>query len=370
MSATRASDPPTGSVFHVIGARPNFLKVAPVYSALVGRVPQRIVHTGQHYDRQMSGEFFDVLELPEPDFNLGVGSGSHAVQTAKVMEGLDHLFDRELPSVVVVYGDVNSTLAASLVASKRGIPCFHVEAGLRSRDRSMPEELNRIVADQLSDLLFTHSRSANDNLEAEGIPSQRIEFVGNVMIDTLTRMLPKAQATCSLDGMNIPDTYALVTLHRPSNVDDPDRLAMLMRYFTKLSERIPVVFPLHPRTRARLEDIAGRVLSESLHLLEPVDYLRFILMQQRAVFVITDSGGIQEETTALGTPCLTLRTSTERPITVEVGTNSLVGEDPNDLDPLIDSILAKTYKKGTLPELWDGKAAERIADFVVATRNA
>lgn len=366
MPETCASKAANESVFHIIGARPNFLKVAPVYKALMGRMPQRIVHTGQHYDRQMSGDFFNILELPEPDFNLGVGSGSHASQTAKVMEGLDQLFDVELPSAVIIYGDINSTLAASLVASKRGIPSFHVEAGLRSRDRKMPEELNRLVADQLSDLLFTHSRSADLNLVNEGISSERIKFVGNVMIDTLTRMLPKAEAECSLDALDLPETYALITLHRPSNVDDPDRLSTLMQYIAELSKRISIVFPVHPRTRARLGKIEGPAFPQSLYLLEPVDYLRFILLQKKAAFVVTDSGGIQEETTALGTPCLTLRASTERPITIEVGTNSLVGEDPNDLDPLIDSILAGTYKKGELPELWDGKAAERIADILVA----
>jgi UDP-N-acetylglucosamine 2-epimerase (non-hydrolysing) len=317
----------------------------------------------------MSGDFFEILELPEPDVNLGVGSGSHAMQTARVMEGLDQIFDNTLPGAVMVYGDVNSTLAASLVASKRHILWLHVEAGLRSGDRTMPEELNRLVTDQLSDLLFTHSRSASKNLMNEGVPSERIKFVGNVMIDTLQKMLPRAEAESSLDVLGLPAHFALVTLHRPSNVDDPERLVWLMRYLSGLAERIPIVFPVHPRTRARLDNIAAPDLPPTLILLEPMDYLRFILLQKQAAFVITDSGGIQEETTALGTPCLTLRTTTERPVTVDVGTNSLVGEDPAKLDPFIDAILAGSYKTGDLPELWDGKAGERIADILAGPRD-
>ena len=352
----------TKQVLHVVGARPNFMKLAPVYFGLDGLCEQAIVHTGQHYDQRMSGSFFQVLGLPEPHFNLGVGSGSHAEQTAKVMLGLDELFSRCRPEVVVVYGDVNSTMAGALVASKRGIPCVHVEAGLRSGDRCMPEELNRLVTDQLSELLLTHSREASSNLQREGVPAERICFVGNVMIDTLKRLLPLARGRKVL---SIPDRFALVTLHRPSNVDEPAQLANLAKYLDELSERIPVVFPVHPRTRARLSEMRFVAASSRLFLLEPMDYLDFIGLQDRATVVITDSGGVQEETTFLGTPCLTLRTTTERPVTIDVGTNTLVGDAPEALAPYVEQVLGGTYKRGTVPELWDGLAGERIAPLVV-----
>jgi UDP-N-acetylglucosamine 2-epimerase (non-hydrolysing) len=351
-------------LLHVVGARPNFMKLAPVYNALQGQRPQLIVHTGQHYDRSMSDSFFDVLGLPEPDFNLGVGSGSHAEQTAKVMLGLDRLCDEHNPAAVIVYGDVNSTMAGALVGSKHGIPCAHVEAGLRSGDRSMPEELNRLVTDQLSDILLTHSREANDNLLREGIAEDRIAFVGNVMIDTLIRMLPKARM---LDISGVPDRFALVTLHRPSNVDDRAKLEAIARYLQELSRKLPVIFPIHPRTRARLADIRFESDPERIHLMEPLDYLRFIQLQERATVVITDSGGVQEETTLLGTPCLTLRTTTERPVTIDIGTNTLVGEDPCALAPYLEQILAGQYKRGGIPELWDGRAGSRIANILASS---
>lgn len=350
-------------VMHIVGARPNFMKLAPVFFGLGGLREQCIVHTGQHYDKRMSGDFFSTLGLPEPDFNLGVGSGSHAEQTARVMTGLSTLFERIQPSTVVVYGDVNSTLAGSLVASKLGIRCVHVEAGLRSRDRSMPEELNRLVTDQLCDLLLTHSREASDNLRREGIAEERIAFVGNVMIDTLKRLLPAAQE-CDLG--DIPGRFALVTLHRPSNVDDSGQLSTIAAFLSELSERIPVVFPVHPRTRARLADMRLVAAPGRLMLLEPLDYLHFIRLQQLAAVVVTDSGGVQEETTFLGTPCLTLRTTTERPVTVEVGTNTLVGDDPGNLWPHLEQVFAGTYKRGGIPELWDGDAGTRIGRLIVA----
>jgi UDP-N-acetylglucosamine 2-epimerase (non-hydrolysing) len=348
-------------LLHVVGARPNFMKLAPVFIALQGRHPQQIVHTGQHYDRGMSDSFFEVLGLPEPDYNLGVGSGSHAEQTARVMLGLDQLCDQLKPAAFIVYGDVNSTVAGALVASKRGIPCVHVEAGLRSGDRSMPEELNRLVTDQLSDILLTHSVEATDNLLREGIPRKRVFFVGNVMIDTLKRMLPQAR---TMKQVGIPERFALVTIHRPSNVDEAAKLGAIAGYLQTLSQTLPVVFPIHPRTRARLKGIRFDADPNRIVLMEPLDYLRFIQLQKRATFVITDSGGVQEETTFLGTPCLTLRTTTERPVTVDIGTNTLVGEDPSALEPHVQQILAGQYKKGSVPDLWDGEAGSRIANIV------
>lgn len=351
-------------VVHIVGARPNFMKLAPVYFGLEGLCQQEIVHTGQHYDQRMSGSFFETLGLPEPDVNLGVGSGSHAAQTAKVMMGLDELFAAKQPSSVIVYGDVNSTMAAAIVASKLGIHCVHVEAGLRSGDRTMPEELNRLVTDQLCDLLLTHSREATENLLREGVAESRISFVGNVMIDTLKRMLPAAEGL-SLDY--IPERFALVTLHRPSNVDTTAQLSLLARYLTRLSDRIPIIFPVHPRTRQRLAALDFVPPADRVLLLGPMDYLHFIALQRRATVVITDSGGVQEETTFLGTPCLTLRTTTERPVTIEVGTNTLVGDNPEALTPYLDQILAGMYKRGSIPDLWDGDAGKRIGQLVAAT---
>jgi UDP-N-acetylglucosamine 2-epimerase (non-hydrolysing) len=340
------------------------MKLAPVFNALQGQHPQMVVHTGQHYDRGMSDSFFEVFELPEPDFNLGVGSGSHAEQTAKVMLGLDQLCDAHDPASLIVYGDVNSTMAGALVASKRGIPCVHVEAGLRSGDRTMPEELNRLVTDQLSDLLLTHSVEATDNLLREGIAADKIHFVGNVMIDTLKRMLPAARVV-PFDG--VPDRFALATLHRPSNVDNRMQMEAIANYLLRLSDDLPVVFPVHPRTRMRLEEIKFHPDPRRLILLEPLDYLRFIQLQERATFVITDSGGVQEETTFLGTPCLTLRTTTERPVTLDIGTNTLVGDNPEDLRVHVQQLLAGTYMKGAVPPLWDGEAGNRIASIVLAS---
>lgn len=339
------------------------MKLAPVHAALAGIRDQKVIHTGQHYDKKMSGDFFDILSLPEPDFNLGVGSGTQSVQTANMMLGLEKVFENVRPSAVIVYGDVNSTLAAALVASKLLIPVIHVEAGLRSRDRAMPEEVNRLVTDQLSNVLLTHSREAAVNLVREGVPEEKIFFVGNVMIDTLKRMLPVAEQQVSTAWL--PSRYALVTLHRPSNVDDQLKLANLGKHLNSLSRTLPVIFPVHPRTRARLESIGFRPDSENIQLVEPMDYLEFIMCQKKATVVVTDSGGVQEETTYLGTPCLTLRDNTERPVTIEFGTNTLLGEDPQGITAHVQSIMEGRYKKGCVPEYWDGMAGDRIRDVIV-----
>jgi len=309
----------------------------------------------------MSGDFFDVLGLPEPDFNLAVTAGSHAQQTAHIMLGLEKLFLDMSPAAVIVYGDVNSTLAASLVASKLLLPIFHVEAGLRSYDKTMPEEQNRLVTDQLSDVLLTPSRDASQNLLKEGIAEEKIFFVGNIMIDTLKRMLPFVK---SIDLDDMPESFALVTLHRPSNVDSLDNLQNIFEQLNTLSEVIPIIFPVHPRTKICLEKIGFQPRSERFRLIEPVDYLRFIALQNKSTVVITDSGGIQEETTYLGKPCLTLRKNTERPVTIDIGTNTLLGEDPAAVRPYLDQVIRGNYKTGAVPELWDGHTAARIKKII------
>jgi UDP-N-acetylglucosamine 2-epimerase (non-hydrolysing) len=355
-------------ILHVVGARPNFMKAAPVLRALSAYpdVRQTLVHTGQHYDASMSDVFFRQLEMPEADLNLGVGSGTHGQQTAGVMTAIEPIVIDRNPDLVLVYGDVNSTLAAALVCAKLGVPVGHVEAGLRSRDRSMPEEINRVLTDRLSDFLFTPSEDGDENLLREGIPQSRIHLVGNVMIDTLVRLLPKANA--KLPG-GVNGCFALVTLHRPSNVDDLAWLRDLLATLTDLSGQLSVIFPVHPRTRQRLNDL-GVAQSENarLHLLEPLPYLEFIALQRRAALVITDSGGIQEETTFLGVPCLTLRENTERPITISRGTNQLVGRDLQRLRSCVEAILHRnlSLQDGRkLVPLWDGHAAERIARVIV-----
>jgi UDP-N-acetylglucosamine 2-epimerase (non-hydrolysing) len=351
-------------ILHVVGARPNFMKVAPVHRALATRrgVTQVLVHTGQHYDVNMSDVFFQQLSIPAPDVNLGVGSGAHGKQTAEIMIGFEALVQKQRPDLVLVYGDVNSTVAAALVCAKLGIRIGHVEAGLRAFDRTMPEEINRLVTDQLSDLLFTPSEDGDRNLEREGIAKEKVFLVGNVMIDTLIRLLPAAEKV-SLDGL--PSDYVLVTLHRPSNVDDPGSLRALLDVLGKISARIAVVFPVHPRTRLRIHDL-GLTLpaSDRLLLLEPKPYIDFLALQRRATAVLTDSGGIQEETTYLGVPCITVRENTERPITVTCGTNVLVGHDLELLRRELDRILDGQRKPHQIPPLWDGKASERIAEIV------
>jgi UDP-N-acetylglucosamine 2-epimerase (non-hydrolysing) len=354
------------TITHVVGARPNFMKVAPVMEALrsLPGIEQTLVHTGQHYDESMSRIFFVQLGLPEPDVNLGVGSGSHAAQVANVMVTFEQLVLSRRPDLVLVYGDVNSTVAAALVCAKLGIRVAHVEAGLRSSDRSMPEEINRLLTDQLSDVLFTSSVDGNENLVREGIPAGRIHFVGNVMIDTLVRLLPQANDLWKeLSGrLRLDDLcYALVTLHRPSNVDNSDALRRIVDTLVSLSAHLPIVFPVHPRTRARLAGLGPTGGIDGIRFLDPLGYLEFLSLQRHARMVITDSGGIQEETTYLGVPCITVRRNTERPVTVSVGTNYLVGEDMDLLRSTFAAILRNEGKRGAAPILWDGKAGERIA---------
>ena len=349
-------------VLHVVGARPNFMKAAPVLHALGRRPPikQTLVHTGQHYDVNMSDVFFSQLEMPSPDVNLGVGSGSHAQQTAEIMSRFEPVVLERKPDVVLVYGDVNSTVAAALVSAKLGIRIGHVEAGLRSFDWTMPEEINRVVTDRLADLLFTPSEDGDVNLAHEGVPGKKIFRVGNVMIDSLVRLLPAAMR-CPKNGF--PERYALVTLHRPSNVDDSKTLRNILESLLEINEDLSVVFPVHPRTRQRIEEFG--LNAEKLHLSGPLPYVEFLAMQQRAAVVITDSGGIQEETTYLGVPCLTLRDNTERPVTVTLGTNVIVGQERDKLSSELSKIVAGKAKKGTIPPLWDGHAAERIADVLL-----
>jgi UDP-N-acetylglucosamine 2-epimerase (non-hydrolysing) len=336
------------------------MKAAPVLRAIEGRgIRQTLVHTGQHYDPNMSDVFFAQLEIPEPDANLGVGSASHARQTAEIMRRFEPVVLEYKPDIVLVYGDVNSTVAAALVCSKLLIPVAHVEAGLRSFDRTMPEEINRIVTDQLSDLLFTPSEDGDANLLQEGVTKNKIHRVGNVMIDSLVRLLPAAR-NCSTNGF--PERLALVTLHRPSNVDDSENLQKILDALLDVSERIDIVFPVHPRTCQRISQF-GLPISK-LHLLDPLPYIEFLALQARAAVVITDSGGIQEETTYLGVPCLTVRENTERPITVTLGTNILVGEDKDKLTAELKNVLDGKGKKGIIPPLWDGHTGDRIADIL------
>ena len=351
------------NVLHVVGARPNFMKAAPVLSALrsCAEVHQKLIHTGQHYDVNMSDIFFQQLSMPNPDVNLAIGSGSHTRQIAEIMIALEPILSEDRPDIVLVYGDVNSTLAAALVCAKMGIRLGHVEAGLRSFDRSMPEEINRLVTDELADILFTPSEDGTVNLQAEGIAAEKIHLVGNVMIDSLVRLTPAAQSS-SKNGL--PREYALVTLHRPSNVDDDAMLKRILDTLMEVSADLAVIFPVHPRTRKRIADCAFS--TGKIRMIDPASYIDFLGMQSRATVVITDSGGIQEETTYLGIPCLTLRENTERPITVSMGTNVLVGRNPDKLRQELSKVLTGQAKKGTIPPLWDGKTGERIANILVA----
>ncbi|WP_308197982.1 non-hydrolyzing UDP-N-acetylglucosamine 2-epimerase [Anaeromyxobacter oryzisoli] len=357
---------------HVVGARPNFMKIAPVMRAVAaaGFAAQRLVHTGQHYDVSMSDVFFSDLGMPVPDVHLGVGSGSHAEQTARVMIGFEKVCLAEAPDLVVVAGDVNSTLACAIDCAKLWIPCAHVEAGLRSFDLRMPEEVNRIVTDRLCELLFTPSPDADENLRREGTDPARVFRVGNVMIDTLLAHLPRARACGAPARLGVePNGYAVLTLHRPSNVDDPAILRGLLDALEPIQARVPVVFPVHPRTRARLEEagLLARIGAlPGLRLCEPLGYLEFLGLTSQARLVLTDSGGLQEESTALGIPCLTLRESTERPITVTEGTNTVVGTDPARVAAEALRALAGAGKAGRTPALWDGRASERIAGVLQA----
>ncbi|TAN77799.1 MAG: UDP-N-acetylglucosamine 2-epimerase (non-hydrolyzing) [Gallionella sp.] len=368
-SGARAPD----SILCVVGARPNFMKMAPIMAALGDLEPKlavSLVHTGQHYDAAMNHQYFEALGIPQPDTNLEVGSGSHAVQTAEVMRRFEPVLDAKRPSAVLVVGDVNSTLACALVAAKKGIPVIHVEAGLRSFDRAMPEEINRILTDQISDLLFITERSGRENLLREGIADSRIRFVGNVMIDTLRRNLEKAvpvagilKDACRGTFLDGHDGYAVLTLHRPSNVDDPDTLRTLLETVLKIGARLPVIFPLHPRTRAMIERFGFNKMLDVHELLQlpPIGYLEMLGLMKDARVVLTDSGGIQEETTALGVPCITLRNNTERPITVDEGTNTIAGQDPAKILAAFDEIMRGGGKAGRVPEFWDGQASVRIA---------
>jgi UDP-N-acetylglucosamine 2-epimerase (non-hydrolysing) len=349
---------------HVIGARPNFIKAAPVIRALRERgVPQRIVHTGQHYDELMSDVFFRDLEIPTPDVNLAVGSGSHGEQTAAAMVGLEREWTADPPALAVLYGDVNSTLAASLVAAKLGVPSAHVEAGLRSFDRSMPEEINRVVSDLLADLHFTTSPEAEGLLRASGVPADRIRFVGNPMIDTLLAQRAQFDPEGERDRLGLPEAYGVVTLHRPSNVDGEASARAVVAALDGLSGLLALVIPLHPRGRSTLE-AAGLLDGDRLRIVEPLGYVAFLSLVAGARLVLTDSGGIQEETTILDVPCLTMRPNTERPITITHGTNQLVA--PDEVVPAARKILAGPLRPGgPRPPLWDGHAGDRIADEIV-----
>ncbi len=363
----------------VVGARPNYMKVAPIIraiSAVTQDIDSILLHTGQHYDESMNDQLFRGLRLPEPDFNLNVGSGTHAAQTADVMRKFEPILDKVEPSCVLVVGDVNSTLACALVAAKKLVKVVHVEAGLRSFDRSMPEEINRVLTDQISDVLYTTERSAHKNLEREGIDPKRVRFVGNVMIDSLLANLPHAiPTTQTLTRHELPaslaeekEGYAVVTLHRPSNVDDRNTLAGLLKSLSHISQTHPLFWPMHPRTRSNIErfGLLPLLRSKYVAILPPLGYLEMLGLMSKARLVLTDSGGIQEETTALGVPCLTLRENTERPITVEEGSNTLVGREHQTIIRAVQEILETGGKAGRVPEYWDGRAADRIATHLVA----
>lgn len=363
-----------GPLICVVGARPNYMKMAPLLRAFRAepRLPKALlVHTGQHYDFALNDRLFADLDLPAPDVNLGVGSGSHAQQTAEVMKRFEPVMLEVRPSCVIVVGDVNSTMACTLVAAKLHVPVVHVEAGLRSFDRTMPEEINRIVTDQIADLMYTTERTAHGNLVREGIGAERIEFAGNLMIDSLRAALGRAvdpAATLQREGADAalaadPAGFGIVTMHRPSNVDDPASLGSLLDILERVGQRLPLIWPMHPRTRANIDKLglAGRLARIRMACLPPQGYLEMVGLLNRARLVLTDSGGVQEETTALGVPCLTMRPNTERPITVEQGTNTLVPRDAGIVLRLVDDILANGGKRGRTPELWDGQAAGRIA---------
>lgn len=364
------------SILCVVGARPNFMKIAPVIRAMKSASSQtmsvRLLHTGQHYDQQMNSQYFESLGIPDPDINLEVGSASHAVQTAEIMRRFEPVVDKERPTAVLVVGDVNSTLACALVAAKKEIPVIHVEAGLRSFDRTMPEEINRVLTDQLSDLLFTTEKSARENLLREGVADSKVYFVGNVMIDTLRYSLEHAvpaALTMEKHGAKVSwaqSGFAVLTLHRASNVDDPVTLKQLLGTIAEVSNHFPIIFPVHPRTRGRIEQSGLKAMLELPWIAElpPLDYLEMLGLMRQARVVLTDSGGIQEETTALGVPCVTLRENTERPITVEEGTNTVVGLDHRRILGTIEDILRTGGKAGRVPDLWDGKASQRIVSVL------
>jgi len=359
----------------VVGARPNFMKAAPIIDGMRRYhdfIEPTLVHTGQHYDQKLSGLFFDELKMPKPDIYLGVGSGSHAVQTAKIMVEFEKVFNENPPHLLVVVGDVNSTLACALVAAKGHVPVAHVEAGLRSFDMEMPEEINRILTDRISQFLFVTESSGYQNLVHEGTPEERIFFVGNVMIDTLLHHLKVAGQRPILRQLGLSEKqYALLTLHRPDNVDDPKSLARLIQAISVISRKMPVIFPCHPRTRLIIEKFGLSSYFDTVRfrLIEPQGYLDFLKLELDSAMVLTDSGGVQEETTILNVPCLTLRKNTERPVTLTDGTNILVGPYPEKIIAAADNILAGNVKAGQAPKYWDGKAAERVVEIFLKIRD-
>lgn len=353
-----------------MGARPNFMKIAPLIRAIEERrakgtpVSYRLVHTGQHYDRNMSGSFFDDLGIPDPDVNLNAGSGTQAEQTAAIMLGYERLLTEKKPHLCIVVGDVTSTMACAIVAKKLLVPVAHIEGGIRSDDMTMPEEINRIVTDSITNWFFTTSETANSNLRHSGIPDDRIFFVGNTMIDTLLHSRPKFRRPAIWDRWSLREReYLVLTLHRPNNVDDSSNLQQLLDEIIKSAGRLPVIFPVHPRTRRVMESLAPAG-SDTLRLTDPLSYLEFNYLVERSMAVITDSGGITEETTVMGVPCMTLRDSTERPETVTLGTNELLGTDPAAIAPAMQTLLSGNWKKGTVPPLWDGHTAQRIIEII------
>ena len=357
-------------ILSVVGARPNFVKIAPVAKAFKkykNEVKHLLCHTGQHFDERMSEVFFNDLKMPRPDFNLGISGGSHAEQTARIMLEMEKVLAVEKPDLVIVPGDVNSTLAAALVASKMGIPIAHVEAGLRSYDKTMPEEINRIVTDVVSDLLFVTEHSGMHNLRDEGVDDDKIFFVGNTMIDTLEANYDIVEASPITDELDLPkENYIVATFHRPSNVDDPESLRELMATLGRLAEHRKLVFPVHPRTRKNIAKFGLEdTMPPGLLLTEPLGYIEFLSLMRYAELVITDSGGIQEETTYMNVQCITVRKNTERPVTIDVGTNHLVGISMEKVEKTAMDILGGTTKPGRIPELWDGKAAKRIAEIIM-----
>ena len=365
-------------VISIVGARPNFMKVAPIHKAfgklnkkINKKIEHLICHTGQHYDANMSKIFFEELELPKPDFYLGVGSGSHAEQTAKIMIEFEKVLIDEKPDLIIVVGDVNSTAACSIVAVKMGIKIAHVEAGLRSYDRTMPEEINRLLTDQIADYLFVTEKSGIENLKREGIPENKIFFVGNVMIDSLIYYMPKAEKSKIISELKIGSTnFVLITLHRPANVDSPYFLKEMVSFLNTVAEKRPVVFPIHPRTSKNLKKYKiDKLLTKNVHLTDPIGYIDFLYLTKHAELIVTDSGGIQEESTYLGVQCITVRENTERPVTVEIGTNQLIGTDLGKVKNAAMDVLGGKLKQGSVPELWDGRAAERIVSILTDLDN-
>lgn len=356
-------------IISVVGARPNFIKIAPIHSSFKKykkEIEHLICHTGQHFDEKMSKIFFDELQMPKPDFYLGIGGGSHAEQTARIMIEFEKILIKENPDLIIVPGDVNSTLAASLVASKLHIPVAHVEAGLRSFDRKMPEEVNRVLTDHISEYLFVTEKSGLTNLENEGIDRSKVFFTGNVMIDSLVNFMSHIDSSNIIDKLSLEQgNYVLATFHRPSNVDEEENLSQLINAINEISKERKVVFPVHPRTRNNINEfgLSGK-LSDNIIILDPIGYIDFLSLTKNAELVITDSGGIQEETTFLGIQCITVRDNTERPITSEIGTNHMIGTDFNKVVLAAESILAGQKKVGSIPEYWDGKASDRIVEII------